>query len=295
MTGKRGLILLVIAALAFHAAKVYAAPPKKLGVGLFAPELSFASPTDRHNLVRLLAQHLESALGVKVVGRAYKAAADLERDVRTKRIHFAVLGAVYLASRRAHVVARAKNATTTWSILTSKKTTLAELKGKVLQIPRLGALAPRFVENGLLGGNLILNKHFKVAQTPDLYSSVSTVRLGRAAAVFAPVNTKGLVATIPGVRVPPPGFAILDRRLDANIKAKATQALLRFGAAIGGIHGWRPSGFKPYAAIAGASQKRVNNMILSAVKVERLRDEELINLSQLRPTLPDMEDLFWIP
>jgi ABC-type amino acid transport substrate-binding protein len=289
------VVVLAVVALTLSATAGQAAPPKKLGVGLYAPELLFANPGERHGLVLRLAQHLESALGVKVQGRAYKASADLERDARTKRIQFAVLGAVYLASRRAPVVARAKNAPATWSILTRKKTTLAELKGKVLQIPRLGPLTARFVENGLLGGNLVLKTHFKVAQTPDLYSSISSVKLGRADAVFAPVATQGLVATIPGVPVAPPGFAILDRKLDPEIRAKATQALLQFGAAIGGIHGWRPSGSKPYAAIAGASQKRVNNMILSAVKVERLRDEELINLSLLHPALPEMEDLFWIP
>jgi len=267
---------------------------EKLGVGLFAPELSFANPGERYSLVSRLAQHLASSLGVEVEGRAYKTAGDMERDVKAKRIHFAVLGAVYLASRKVPVVAQARVTSTRWTLMAKEKTTLAALAGKVLQIPRLGPLATRFVENGLLGGNVVLAKHFKVALTPDLYSAVATVRLGRAAAVFAPSSTKGLVPVIAGISMPPPGFAVVGK-VDAGVRAKATQAVLGFGAAMGGIQGWQRGSARAYAAIAGASQKKVNNMMLSAAKVERLRDDELINLEQLRPELPTMENLFWLP
>lgn len=272
------------------------AQPKKLGVGLYVPEIPFSNPAQRFSLVRGIAQHLSSALGVPVEGRAYKSSGDFERDLRTKKIQFAVVGAFYAATRRVRVVAKAQlKGGATWSVMAKSKVPISALKGKVLQVPSMGPITLRFVENGLLDGVVKLKSHFKIGRAPDVNSAIAAVRFGRAQAVVAPTDTKGLVPLVGGIRVPPPAFAIVDKKLDKKLAAKATGAILRYGASIASFQGWRGAGAGIYGAISGAAAKKVKRMILSAARVVRLRDRDIIEVKRLQSELPRLEELFWVP
>jgi len=269
---------------------------KTLRVGLYVPEIPFSNPAQRFGLVRGIAQHLSSALGVPVEGRAYKSAGDFERDLRTKKIHFAVVGAFYSATRRMRVVAKAQlKGGATWSIMAKSKVPISALKGKVLQVPSMGPITLKFVENGLLDGVVKLKAHFKIGRAPDVNSAIAAARFGRAQAVVAPVDTKGLVPLVGGIRVPPPAFAIVDKKLDKQLAAKATGAILRYGAAVASFQGWRSSGGGIYGAISGAAAKKVKRMILSAARVVRLRNRDIIEVKRLQAELPRLEELFWVP
>lgn len=272
------------------------AQPKTLVVGLYAPEVPFSNPAQRYSLVRGMAQHLTSALGVPVTGKAYKAAGDLNADLRGKKVQFAVLGAIYAATAKARVVAQAQlRSGTRWSVMAKSKVPIASLKGKVLQVPSMGPLTNRWVENGLLGSNVTLKQHFTVVFAPDVTSAISAVNFGRAAAVVAPIDTKGLVPIVGALALPPPAFAIVDTRLDRNLAAKATQAILSYGAAIATFQGWRAGGAGAYGAVAGAAQKKVHRMVLAAAARGQLREQDLIQTKKLQPRLPRLEELFWVP
>jgi hypothetical protein len=297
MTKRSTVTLTSIAALALLLASAVAfAQPKKLGVGLYVPEIPFSNPAQRFSLVRGIAQHLSSALGVPVEGRAYKSAGDFERDLRSKKIQFAVVGAFYAATRRVQVVAKAQlKGGSTWSLMAKSKVPLSSLKGKVLQVPSMGPITLKFVENGLLDGVVTLKDHFKVVRAPDVNSAIAAVRFGRAQAVVAPTDTPGLVPLVGGIRVPPPAFAIVDRKLDKQLAAKATRAILSYGAAIASFQGWRCAGAGIYGAISGAAAKKVKRMVLSAARVVRLRTRDIIEVKQLQSELPRLEGLFWVP
>jgi hypothetical protein len=69
-------------------------------------------------------------------------------------------------------------------------------------------------DHGLLYGNLATRKHFKVSKSPGLFSAVEAVRVKAAAAVLAPVSTKGLAQLLPTtLRVPPPAMVLLSNRV----------------------------------------------------------------------------------
>lgn len=273
-----------------------AAQPKKLGVGLYVPEIPFTNPAQRFGLVRGIAQHLSSALGVTVEGRAYKSAGDFERDLRTKKIHFAVVGAFYAATKPLRVVAKAQlKGGAAWSIMAKGKVPISALKGKVLQVPSMGPITLRFVEHGLLDSTVDVKKHFKIGRAPDVNSAISAVRFGRAQAVVAPVDTPGLTKLVGALRVPPPGFAIVDRKLDPALAAKAKAAILAYGAAVASFQGWRPAGAGIYGAIAAAAKKKVKRMVLSSARVVRLQNKDLIEVKKLQSELPRLEELFWVP
>jgi hypothetical protein len=286
------LVLLVLTMLPAPAL----AQPKNLVVGLYAPEIPFANPAQRYSMVRAMAQHLTSALGQPVTGKAYKAPGDLNADLRGKKVQFAVLGAIYAATAKVRVVAQAQlKSGTRWSIMAKSKVPISSLKGKVLQVPQMGPLTNRWVENGVLGSNVNFKNHFKAVFAPDVTSAISAVNFGRAAAVVAPVDTKGLVPLVGALALPAPAFAIVDTRLDRKLAAKATQAILSYGAAIATFQGWRAGGAGAYGAVAAAAQKKVHRMVLAAAARGTLKVEDLIQTKKLQPRLPRLEELFWVP
>lgn len=293
MMVSRKTIVGVTTALLVGLCSVVEAQPKKLGVGLFVPEIPFSNPAQRYSLVRGLAQHLSSQLGIPVEGRAYKSAGDFERDVRGKKIQFAVIGAFYMATKRARVLATAQvKRGRVWSIMAKTKK-LADLKGKVLQLPSMGPITVKFVENGLLDSSVAVKKHFKIGRSPDLNSAIQAVKFGRAQAVLAPVDTPGLVKVVGGLAVPAPAFAVVGKGLPKDLVAKTARAVMSYGASVATLQGWRgPSG---YGAIAAAARKKVKRMVLAGFRVVRLQNKDLIEIKKLRSELPRLEDLYWVP
>lgn len=292
------LLLMAIVALTIPAVRATAAGPAKLGVAVFTPETPFAGPGERFSFAQGVAQHLTSALGQPVEAFAYKSAADLDRDIKARKVHFGVLGALYVAGRpatRILAAARLKSAEdATWSIMSRRKVGLSELKGKVIQIPNLGALAIGFVQNGLLGGEVDVNTYFQVTRSPDVLSAAAAVGLGKADLTVAPVKTRGLVPVVGGIHVPPPVFALLDRNLPAATVEKARSAMLSYGAVVANLQGWQRADERAYSAVAGASRKRVKRMALCGMETVHVELKSLFDL-RLKPEMPALEELFWLP
>ncbi len=270
----------------------------KLGVGLFAPEVD-VSAAQRFSYAKALGQHLGAALGQRAPGRAYRSAGDLERDVRAGKIQFAVVGAVYLATKRgvtllASARIRSKR-DQVWSLLSRGKQQLKQLKGKVLQIPSLGPLTPKFVENGILGGEIRPAKYFRVKRSPDLPSAIAALKLGKAAAVVAPVSTPGLQPVVTGLRIPPLAFVAFGKQPAARVKA-VKAAILRYGASLGAIHGWKGGNEGEYRALAGASRLRQRSMYMAKIEAARMKMGDILATRNLKqPGMPVLEEIFWVP
>lgn len=271
----------------------------QLGVGLYTPEVPFTGPAQRYEAVRALAKHLSAVTGRPVEGKAFKSAADLRREIKARRIHFAVLGAVYVASRRGgRVLATARYrsaASGRWSIMSKGKKPVTALRGKVLQVPTMGPLALGLVQYGLLDGNVDVRRYFKVARSPDLTSAVAAVRLGQAHAVVAPVDTSGLVPTVRARALPAPAFVVVAPRLPQDLVTAARKGILTYSRPMATLQGWRASGGKEYTALAGAARRRPRKMALLPTTPARLRVSDLVDTRSLHGRLPPLDDLFWAP
>lgn len=268
---------------------------KTLGVGLFAPEVPSPGPAQRFAFVRQVAQHLSSALGVPVTGKAYNHARDFERDVKGRKIQFAIVGAVYMASKKARILATARTSGGgTWAIMGKTKAPLASMKGKSLQLPNLGPITQSLLQHGLLAG-LDAKQLFSIRIAPDINSAVTAVRVGAADAVFAPTTTKGLVKLSRPINVPPPAFVALDRRLSAANVSKATQAIVSFGASFTTIVGWQSAKPQSYRSLAAKSKKRILKMSLASSRAERLRLDKLFGPDKISFRIPELEEMYAIP
>ena len=131
------------------------------------------------------------------------------------KIELALVGGVYAASSPYRRIVQGRFGTARariWSVMARKKVRLSELKGKTLLLPDLGPLTTRFVENGLLGGEITLSKWFKIIRAPDVSAAVAGIRLGKADAVLAPVGTAGLHPVIGGLTVAPPAVVVATGR-----------------------------------------------------------------------------------
>lgn len=271
-----------------------------LGVGTYAPELPL-NPYEWFSYAQALAKHLSTALGVPVQGFAYKSAGDFQRDLKARRIQFAVLGGFNMASgHTGRVLASAKLAsrrTRQWSLLCKRRTYLAALRGKVLQLPSLGPLVNGLVQNGLLGGNINITRHFKIARSPSLTSAAEAVRLGQADAVFGPVDTKGLVAILRrSITVPPPAFVLVDPGMSAEQAKKATAAILSFGGKAGeAVVGWGGGNAAQYGKLAALSKRRPLRMVMTPTAALRLKHGDIIDARVVKLELPDLDPLFAIP
>ncbi len=270
-----------------------------LGVGLYAPDLMSAGPAERFNYIRGIAAHLSTVLGVPVEGYAYKTAADFEKDLRTHRIHFAILGSVYMATKRAYKIlatASLKNPKDAiWSILCKTKRPFSSLKGKSLQIPNLGAISLGLVENMVLGGAVKVKEYFTIKRTPDINSAITAVKLGVADAVLAPVSAPGLVPVLEGVKFPSPAFVLLDKKLNSALVSKAASAIFSYGAGFSSLKGWHGANAGAYNVLAGASKKRVYRMMLTTLRPVRLQLMNFVGLDKLKFSMPKMESTYWVP
>lgn len=275
----------------------YAQTP--LGVGVYAPEIPL-NPYQWFSYAQNLAQHLSRTMGTTVQGYAYKSLGDFRRDQKAKRIQFAVVGGFHQASgRMGRVLASAKLASkrhSLWSLMCKRRTYLAALRGKILQLPNLGGLINGLVQNGLLGGNIDIRRHFRLVRSPGLTSAAEAVRLGQAQAVFAPVNTPGLVPMLRRtITVPPPAFVLLDANLPADQVKKATQGILSFGGKADILVGWGGSNAAHYAKFAAQSRRKPLRMVMTPTAALRLRHGDIIDAKAVTLELPDLDRLYLIP
>jgi hypothetical protein len=254
----------------------------KIGIGFLAPDLP-VGPYERFGLVQRLASHVGHAIGARAQGFAYRSNGDLRRDVRAKKVQFAVIGGFRLATRRSFRIignARlAKRVAVRWSLMARRKTSVGALRGKVLQLPAIGNIVYGLVENGLLGGQLKVRKHFKIRMSPGLTSAQEAVRLKNAEVTFAPINTRGLVPLVQrSIPAPAPALVQLDTTIPRATVMKVVQALQSFRDPTGTIVGWTGADAAIYDKIARLARKQPVRMVLLPAEGLRLRSRGLIQM-----------------
>ena len=271
---------------------------QQLGVGLCVPEIPFASARARHRAAKRVAQHLSRSLRRPVEGFAYLRPDDLRRDVRAGRLHFAVVGALFAATVPDNqILAQGQlspSSASVWSILCRHRRTLQELRGKRLQIPRLGRGTLSFVQDGVLGGAVNVQDHFKVQWSPNLLSAETAVRLGQADAVIAPLSTAGLVAVLQGYPVPPPAFVLVDRQVPTELVNRAQKAL--YALKVGGstIKAWQNPDAAAYRKLAAFAGRQKLRMVLVPVVGAPLEVDDLLKRDVLLPKMPALDEPFGV-
>ena len=264
---------------------------QQLGVGFYVPETELGA-YKRFAFVNKLADRLSEALGVRVTGYTHKTKADLWRDLKARRIQCAVVGGVFAAEQRGwHVVAMAGRAMG-WNLMSKRKIRLGDLRGKTLQLPRLGKLVSGLVQNGLLRGNIQIKSHFVIYHSPELISAVKAVRLDQADLVFAPVKIKGLFPLLPeSIEVPPPAFVILDRRLSVQ---KVRQAVLALQGDWGALARWHAVTPGSYARLRVVASHRRMMMMMARPGLQTLK-QKLFDVGVVRYDLPPLRSAFKVP
>jgi hypothetical protein len=271
----------------------------RLGVGICVPEIPFNGALARHRAARRVAQHLARALRRPVEGLAYLHPKDMRRDIRAGVLHFAVVGAMFAATMPDdQILAQgrlANSAAGIWSVLCRSKRSLKDCQGKRLQIADMGPETLKFVEDGVLGGKLKVQSHFKVQWSPNLLSAEMAVVLNQADAVIAPVSTAGLVPLVKGYAVPPPAFVLVNRQVPPEVVEKARNALLSFTATIGTLKGWDPPSPGAYRKLVAFAPQEELRMKLAPLQGTPLGIGDLIKGAVLQPDMPELDEPLEVP
>lgn len=271
---------------------------RRLGVGLCVPELPFSGAQARYRAAERVAQHLSRALRRPVEGFAYIKPEDLQRDIRSGTLHFAVVGALFAATiPEDQILAQgrlAKRTAGVWSIFCRSKRELQELKGKRLQIPWMGPGTLAFVQDGVLGGRVNLQADFRVQWSPNLMSAEKAVLLGHADAVVSPFSGQGLVPVVRGYPLPPPAFVLVDRQVPADTVERAKKALLSFRAAISTIPAWQRPEAAAYGKLAAFAGRQEIRMVLAPVTGLPLDVGDLVKDGVLLPGMPELDESFGV-
>ncbi len=124
--------------------------------------------------------------GRTMSGRAFAKAGDFSAAIRRGDIHYAVVDAPYLAALGVPytVLAVAERGGATqaaWEVVTSLPArTLAELRGKTVAVPTIGARDEAFVSQVLLEAEVPKDFFAKITYAPDALSALAAIEHGRA-------------------------------------------------------------------------------------------------------------------
>lgn len=211
----------------------------QITIGLYAPTAPFAGTGDRVSFVNAIADHLSaSAGGRKVTGKVYSSAGAFSAAVKKGEIQFAVIDAPYGAAiglpyKILGSATRGGSATGPWLLVAGAGVTkLADLKGKRLAVPAIGAKDQAFVSNALLDGEVDASFFAAIVDAADARSALTLVSVGKADAALVPsgVDLPGGLTSIVTLRaVGWPMFVALPGAPDDVVTS--------FGGAITGFSG----------------------------------------------------------
>lgn len=268
------------------------------GVGLYVPE-SALDAYKKYNMVQALAAAMSKTMGVKVKPYAYNRAGVMKRDIKTKKIQFAIVGGIYASTKRAGpilAIAKVPRRQRLWTLMSNRRASLAALRRKTLQLPTPNPILIGLVQNGLLAGNLTINKYFRIVRSPSLESGIAALRAGKAQLVFAPVASAGLVSVVRRtITVPPPAFMVLDPGLPQSTNQAATRALLSLKGDLPGLSGWIAGAGGGYAKLLAQTKKRRMRMLMIKPGTDRLKPGETVNKKGIGFELPELDELYRIP
>ncbi len=264
---------------------------KKLRFGIYAPNTAFSSNSQRWSYIKRLASYVSGVTGIKCDGRAYSTAGAFSAAL--SKLDFAVVDPVYLTIHRGRfrilaVSSYGGGSRAPWALFAKSASTFQALKGKVLVMARAGGNEVSFAE-GLLYGEIDVRKYFKsVKVVPDLASAVSSVRLGRGDAVFAPVQMgAGLTRVISVGTVPNAAFVLVNRTLPSDLVRKVTGAARSVGdPALGGFGG---------ASFSGARLGRTKaDFEIKRPKLLRFAFKNFLKPMEGSYKTSDMKEEFWL-
>lgn len=267
---------------------------RRLTVGVCMPEVAFSGALERHDAAKRVAQHLARALRRPVDGLAYLNAQDLRRDIRTGTLDFAVVGPLFASTvPEEQILAQGRmssGADGVWSILCRAKQELSTLRGKRLQIPRLGPGTLKLLQDGVLGGKLDVKSGFRLQWSPDLLSAQLAVRLGQADAVLAPLSSPDLVPVLKGYPLPPPAFVLVNRQVPAATVEAAQKAILALHVGVSSIKGWGPPDVRSYRQLEAFAGRRELRMVLIPERGIPLDVHDLVRGEVLVPRMPELDE-----
>lgn len=264
---------------------------KKLTFGIYAPNTAFASNSQRWSYIKRLSSYVSSVTGIRCEGRAYSRAGAFSSALG--KLDFAVVDPVYLTLHRGRfrvlaVATYGGGTRAPWALFAKTASSFQDLRGKVLVMARAAGSEVSFAE-GLLYGEIDVRKYFKsIKVVPDLAAAVSSVRLGRGDAVFAPVQMgAGLTRIISVGTVPNAAFVLVNRSLPADLIRRVTGAARSVGdPALGSFGGSSFSGVRLGRAKATFELRRP--------KLLRFGFKNFLKPIEGQYEKSDMEEEFWL-
>lgn len=200
--------------------------PAQIVVGVYAPQVLFASALARTTFAQQIAGQLSSKTGVTVVGRGFATQGDFDQQVKQGRVQFAVIGAQLQARRSYPAFAQGQaggKASRPMVLATSGAATIGALKGKTLAgVSKAGR---GFIMNYLLQGQ-VPPDYFKFKPARDVQAALGMVKLGRAGGAFTFLgNAGGLKTAFISRGVPLPMFVQTDKAVSAGLASRVRSAI----------------------------------------------------------------------
>jgi len=252
-------------------------------IGLFAPTAPMGGTGDRVSFVNGLADHLAGASGgKKVTGKVFSSAGAFAAAVKKGEIQFAVVDAPYAAAvglpyKILGSATHGGSATSAWLMVARPGVArLADLKGRKIVTPTIGAKEQAFVTNALLDGEVDPTFFGGILEATDARSAVAMVSAGKADAALVPsgVDSGGLSTVMTLRAVGLPMFVALPGAPDDLTRA--------FGSAIGtfsgggAITGFTAGDAGKYRALAGSFGRDTKRGPMAVPPPARLTVREIL-------------------
>ena len=200
--------------------------PAQIVVGVYAPQVLFASALARTTFAQDIARQLSSKVGVPIVGRGFATRGDFDQQVKQGRVQFAVIGAQLQARRGYPAFAQGQaggKASRPMVLATNGPATIGALKGKTLA--GVSKAERGFVMNYLLQGQ-VPPDYFKFKPARDVQAALGMVKLGRAGGAFTFLgNAGGLKTAFISRGAPLPVFVQTDKAVGADVAGRVRSAI----------------------------------------------------------------------
>jgi len=220
-------------------------------VGLFAPTSPFPSTSARVELATRLAETIGKALGGTASAKVFARASDFASAVKKGDVQVALVDAAYLATAGGGytVIAAATSGGASehrWQLIARGAEKLADLKGKRVLVPAIGARENDFVLNVLLGGEVAKDYFGKIEAAPDTASALAALGLGKADAAVVPAGVELPASVVTVLALPAVHGPVLVAY--GSVTAAQRSAIAAAVASFAGDA--TVAGFKPAAADA---------------------------------------------
>lgn len=269
----------------------------KSTLGVFLPT-TLTDGQQRFTFAEGFATELSAALGHPVTARSFARYEDFTKAINSGLIDFAVVdawAAVSMPPRASAVALAALEGETSerWAVAAPGRGTVKDLAGKRLAITRGTAeLHARFASHAVFGGDLDVQKHFKLVTVPNVESALTMV------------SAKGAEAALVPLAHVPKDFRVLYR---SSRLPGAVLLALKHEAALGGAVA-KLRATPPFSAFVPLSERKLTdfNRLVSKGPAPRqpfvvdspqlyLQTTALIKLGEVGLVLPSFVDAMDVP